>query len=98
MAADPISPHPSARSRSTAAAVNNETATSTADSADSAPWSYKWVAATSDVESDVGFDESANRLRSLVQTGLLRFTDLRDEPVSGLWVVDVVDSRTQTTR
>lgn len=63
-----------ARARCTAAAVN------VASSASSDGWSDSWIAATSNVESDVGFDESANRLRALIQTGLLRFTDLRDNP------------------
>jgi acyl-CoA oxidase len=32
------------------------------------------------VLSDVEFEESADRLRSLIQTGLLTYTDLRDDP------------------
>ena len=44
-------------------------------------WTDQWLSATEDVQSaDITFEDSAARLRNLVQTGLLRHADLRDDP------------------
>ena len=43
-------------------------------------WSDKFVSATAELRSECSFEESADRLRSLAKTDLLRGTDIRDEP------------------
>ena len=43
-------------------------------------WSQAFFNATSSLRSDVSFVESANRLRELTKTNLLKATDLRDAP------------------
>lgn len=58
---------PSARGEATAAAGSE--------------WHSKWKAATAELTTaEAPFEEASERLRALVKTGLLRFTDLRDEP------------------
>lgn len=42
-------------------------------------WQDEWIAAT-DFDSDVTYDQSADQLRQLIRTGLLRFTDLKHNP------------------
>eukprot|EP00729_Bicosta_minor_P023580 gene23580-18820_t len=54
-------------------------ATSRAASTDSA-WAAKWSDATEVIHSDVTHHESGEQLRKLIGTGLLKFTDLRDDP------------------
>ena len=44
-------------------------------------WVSEWTAATDIVGGDdVTYEKSAEQLRALIKTGLLRFTDLRDKP------------------
>lgn len=43
-------------------------------------WTEAWTAATSELRSEVTFDESADRLRALIRSGLLSFSALRDNP------------------
>ena len=48
---------------------------------DEAAWEASWLKATEDVyDSSRTFEESAEGLRQLIKTGLLRHTDLRDRP------------------
>jgi len=72
-----------ARSRSfkplQVATLSSDSAQSATDQTDS-DWTTKWTDATSSLRSDVSFDESAARLRELIQTDLLRFTDLQHNP------------------
>jgi acyl-CoA oxidase len=43
-------------------------------------WESDWLKATDEVLSDISFEESADRLRALIQTGLLTYYDIRDNP------------------
>ena len=43
-------------------------------------WSKEWAHAVSGIRADLDFEESSQQLRELIQTGLLRFTDIRDNP------------------
>jgi len=55
-------------------------ATAPVDMSDEA-WTGAWHAATAELRSEgVTFEESAGRLRELLQTGLLTHTDLKDHP------------------
>ena len=47
---------------------------------DDAAWAKAWKAAVSGLISDCPYDDSANQLRALIKTGLLRFTDLEENP------------------
>eukprot|EP00927_Polykrikos_kofoidii_P039800 TRINITY_DN3410_c0_g1_i2.p1 TRINITY_DN3410_c0_g1~~TRINITY_DN3410_c0_g1_i2.p1 ORF type:complete len:498 (-),score=104.87 TRINITY_DN3410_c0_g1_i2:197-1615(-) len=44
-------------------------------------WSEEWAAACSKIRSDLGYESSAEQLRELVKTGLLKLTDLKNDPV-----------------
>jgi acyl-CoA oxidase len=46
----------------------------------SADWDGDWLKATEEVLSDIPFEQSADRLRVLIQTGLLTYYDIRDNP------------------
>lgn len=47
----------------------------------STAWQKEWAAATAELTTaETPFEDAAARLRALVRTGLLRFTDLRDQP------------------
>jgi len=43
-------------------------------------WSEQWTQAVSSIRSDLGYQSSAEQLRDLTKTGLLKFTDLRNNP------------------
>lgn len=43
-------------------------------------WAQSWKNATNNITSNVTYEESANRLRSLLRTQLLKFTDLEKNP------------------
>eukprot|EP00435_Cladocopium_sp_Y103_P018192 s1290_g4.t1 len=43
-------------------------------------WRQQWIEAVAKIRSDVSYDESAQQLRSLQQTGLLKLTDLKYNP------------------
>lgn len=43
-------------------------------------WSEQWKQAVKDIRSDVGFENSADQLRQLTKTGLLKFTDIKNDP------------------
>ena len=43
-------------------------------------WTTSFLNATADIRSDVPFEDSANRLRELVKTDLLRATDIQEHP------------------
>ena len=43
-------------------------------------WTSAFTAATEELRSDIPFQESADRLRQICKTDLLKGTDLRDEP------------------
>jgi alkylation response protein AidB-like acyl-CoA dehydrogenase len=43
-------------------------------------WTEQWVSAVEAIRSDLGYDNSAEQLRALTKTGLLKLTDLRDNP------------------
>jgi len=43
-------------------------------------WRQQWIEAVSKIRSDVSYDQSAQQLRSLQQTGLLKLTDLKYNP------------------
>eukprot|EP00656_Telonema_subtile_P015135 TRINITY_DN17885_c0_g1_i1.p1 TRINITY_DN17885_c0_g1~~TRINITY_DN17885_c0_g1_i1.p1 ORF type:complete len:473 (+),score=142.25 TRINITY_DN17885_c0_g1_i1:202-1620(+) len=47
---------------------------------DSETWNQTWTQAVSTIRSDISYDESADILRNLIRSGLLRFTDMRDNP------------------
>ena len=43
-------------------------------------WSEKWRESVANIRSDVSYDDSSKQLRKIIKDGLLRFTDLRDDP------------------
>lgn len=43
-------------------------------------WAASWAKEIADIRGDVSYEESSKRLRKLIETGLLRFTDIRDNP------------------
>lgn len=43
-------------------------------------WNEAWTQKVSTIRSNIGYDESAGILRDLIKSGLLRFTDMRDNP------------------
>jgi len=43
-------------------------------------WSEQWKQAVSSIRSDLGFEQSAEQLRQLSKTGLLKFTDITQNP------------------
>lgn len=45
-----------------------------------AEWEASYMEAISEIHGDVSFEESAQMLRKLIMTGLLRFTDLQNNP------------------
>ena len=62
-------PFPTARPLSTALATDPEE-----------KWEHDFLEATASIKSNVTHKESAEAMRSLVQSGILRHTDLRDHP------------------
>lgn len=46
----------------------------------SATWEEKWMAQTDGIRSDITYTQSADILRELIRTGLLRFTDIGADP------------------
>lgn len=46
----------------------------------SASWREQWIEAVSKIRSDLGYENSAEQLRTLQKTGLLKLTDLKEEP------------------
>jgi len=50
------------------------------DAAVAMSWTGQWISAVEAIRSDLGFDDSAQQLRALTKTGLLKLTDLRDNP------------------
>lgn len=46
----------------------------------SAKWREQWIEAVSQIRSDLGYEKSAEQLRALQKTGLLRLTDLKNDP------------------
>jgi acyl-CoA oxidase len=45
-----------------------------------ADWESKWLEATKDIRGDFTWQQGADKLRQLIQTGLLTFTDMKDDP------------------
>jgi acyl-CoA oxidase len=45
-----------------------------------AEWQRQWIQHVSDISSDVSIEESAARMRKLVASKLLKYTDVRDDP------------------
>eukprot|EP00929_Paragymnodinium_shiwhaense_P058480 TRINITY_DN29281_c0_g1_i1.p1 TRINITY_DN29281_c0_g1~~TRINITY_DN29281_c0_g1_i1.p1 ORF type:complete len:471 (+),score=140.20 TRINITY_DN29281_c0_g1_i1:68-1480(+) len=45
-----------------------------------AAWTEQWKAAISKIRGDVGYEVGASQLRELVKSGLLKLTDLKNEP------------------
>jgi len=43
-------------------------------------WSDQWIKAVSAIKHDVGFEDSAEQLRELSKSGLLKFTDITNNP------------------
>ncbi|CAJ1393029.1 unnamed protein product [Effrenium voratum] len=43
-------------------------------------WRQKWIEAVAKIRSDVGYEQSAQQLRDLQKTGLLKLTDLKNAP------------------
>ena len=43
-------------------------------------WQQQWSAATKDINSSVSYTENSIKLRELIKTGLLKFTDIGDDP------------------
>jgi len=43
-------------------------------------WTEKWEEAVRDLQSDVGYERSAEQLRQLTKTGLLKFSDIKNDP------------------
>eukprot|EP01134_Creolimax_fragrantissima_P003174 CFRG3174T1 len=45
-----------------------------------AEWAARWTDTVKDIRSDLHYNESSDQLRAIIKSGLLRFTDLRDDP------------------
>jgi acyl-CoA oxidase len=43
-------------------------------------WKQQWKNVVSNIRSDVSYEDSAKQLRSIVKSGLLKFTDLQESP------------------
>lgn len=46
----------------------------------SSDWEKQWVEATRDIRGDWSWKQGSEKLRQLIKTGLLTFTDMRDDP------------------
>jgi len=46
----------------------------------SSAWREQWIEAVSKIRSDLGYESSAQQLRDLQKTGLLKLTDLQEDP------------------
>jgi acyl-CoA oxidase len=60
-------------------------------------WESEWQSQVDTITGDVGsYDESAEQLREITRSGVLRFTDLRDNPARFFWAHRMLAERSPT--